>query len=127
MINVRRKSWVGCLLVVVGALLAGCGGGGNQEVKGNVTFEGQPVTDGQVVFTSDAATIGGEIKEGKFTLQAPPGKYQVKITATREEGVAADGLPNFVMYIPKKYNEQTTLEKEVTAGGANEFSFELTK
>jgi hypothetical protein len=114
------------LLCSVLAIAGGCGSGGNTgKVTGTVTFDGAPVPDGQITFESDTVT-GAQIKDGKFEADVPVGKHKVKIVANREEGVAADGLPNFVSYIPKKYNEQTTLEEEVKSG-KNEFTFDLTK
>ena len=125
MINGWLRLAVGCLVVAGSAFLAGCdSSGGAHDVTGTVTFEGEPVKEGQIVFESGTVT-GAEIKEGKFTAQLPPGKYKVRITATREEGVAPDGLPNYVSYVPKKYNEQTTLEEDVS--GKKEVKYELTK
>jgi len=61
------------LLLVLG-LLAGCGGGGpkRHRVSGTVTFGGQPIPYGEVVFTPDAAKKNSgpqgkaPIKDGKF-------------------------------------------------------------
>lgn len=126
MSNGRLKLMWGSLFVAAAMLVfGGCGSGPDtHEVKGTVTFDGQPVPEGQIVFESNS-TVGAEIKEGKFTAQVPSGKQKVRITATREEGVAPDGLPNFVSYIPAKYNEQTTLEEDVT--GPKEVKYDLTK
>ncbi len=117
----------GSLLVVSLMLVAGgCGSGGDTgTVTGTVTFDGAPVQQGQISFEGNTVT-GAQIQDGKFEAQVPVGKQKVKISATREEGVAPDGLPNYVQYIPKKYNDQTTLEEDVKAG-TNEFKFELTK
>ena len=117
----------GSLLVVSLMLVAGgCGSGGDTgTVTGTVTFDGAPVQQGQISFEGNTVT-GAQIQDGKFEAQVPVGKQKVKISATREEGVARDGLPNYVQYIPKKYNDQTTLEEDVKAG-TNEFKFELTK
>jgi hypothetical protein len=127
MIRSVLQHWVGLALLSTAALaMVGCGGGGNTgKVTGTVTFDGTPVADGQVSFEGNTV-VGAQIKDGKFEADVPVGKHKVKITATREEGVAPDGLPNFVSYIPKKYNDQTTLEEEVKSG-TNEFKFELTK
>lgn len=126
MINGRLKLvWASLFVAAAMLTFIGCGSGGDtSEVKGSVTFDGQPVPEGQVLFES-TTVVGAEIKNGAFTAQVPNGKHKVRITASREEGIAPDGLPNFVMYIPKKYNEQTTLEEDVT--GPKEVKYDLTK
>ena len=54
------------------------------------------------------------------------GPKRVEITATRESPTpAADGLPNYVSYIPAAYNSQSTLTAEVKPGGDNTFTFDL--
>ena len=74
--NVRR--WY--LVMAVGAvgLLAGCGGSGptRYHVSGTVTFNGQPVPAGSIVFEPDttAGNTGpqgrADISDGKFDTQA---------------------------------------------------------
>jgi hypothetical protein len=124
-----RLSFLGLLFGCL--LLAGCnGGGGTVDVTGTASFDGQPIANGEILFHADGGdgTMGGgPIKDGKFTFKVSPGPKKVVITATREEGVAKDGLPNYVSYIPKKYNEQTTLKEEVKSSGENKFDFALTK
>jgi hypothetical protein len=125
---VRSAVVVGLVMTVVA--VTGCGaGGGLQEVVGTVSFDGQPVTNGEIVFegaNGEAPVVGSPIKDGKFELKTTPGKKKVKISATREEGKAPDGLPNYVPYIPKKYNDASTLEQEIKSG-KNELKFDLTK
>ena len=122
---------LGGSLAVVCLLLAGCNAGSDQvTVTGTASFEGQPIADGEIQFLADGGDgtmAGSPIKDGKFSFQAKPGSKKVKITGMREEGVAKDGLPNYVSYIPKKYNEQTTLKEEVKSSGENKFDFALTK
>jgi hypothetical protein len=124
-----RLSFLGLLFGCL--LFAGCNAGSGQvTVTGTASFEGQPIADGEIQFFSDGGDgtmSGGPIKDGKFSFKSTPGAKNVKIAATREEGVAKDGLPNYVSYIPKKYNEQTTLKEEVKSSGENKFDFALTK
>jgi len=117
--------------------LAGCGKWSNLiEVEGTVTVNGQPLADGDISFFPADPQYGGEggkIKDGKYRLKARPGKNKVEIRATRE--VAGKKMPSaagpdapadavFESYLPKQYNEETTLEADVGAGKTN-FPFEL--
>jgi len=112
-------------------ILAGCGGGGVAEysVTGTVTFDGQPVEKGEIRFVSadsQGAAYAGAIENGKFECKVTEGKKRVEIAATRESATpAADGLPDYVSYIPAAYNTESTLEAEVKAGGGNAFTFDL--
>ena len=131
-------------------LLTGCGESGPETaaVKGTVTFNGQPVEQGMIVFQPDEGSIGpsagGPISNGSFSIdkrKGPPlGPVRIEITATRKEGTLS--IPNIagqtsggptgggtvdkiVMYIPKQYNTETTL-KEFINPKVNEFQFDLT-
>jgi hypothetical protein len=112
-------------------MIAGCGPSGPKtyEVTGTVTYDGKPVEKGEIIFH---ATDGkgsadvGQIVDGKYTLQATDGPKRVEITATRESSKPApDGLPNYESYIPKQYNNESTLTAEVKPSGENTFSFDL--
>lgn len=121
--------------ICLGALLAGCGPSGPEtyEVSGEVTFDGQPVAEGQIVFRSaegSSASWAGAIKDGRYALAATAGKKRVEITATRQVQTAQDspsgqGAFTFESYIPAKYNSQSELTVEVTPEGPNEFDFSL--
>lgn len=110
---------------------SGCGGNGNgqRQVSGTVVFDGQPVENGEIVFHpagGEGAAQGGPIQDGKFQFQATPGEKRVEITATREAATpAADGLPNYVSYIPAKYNSKSTLNETVQESADNVFTYEL--
>jgi hypothetical protein len=120
------------VLVLSGLLfLAGCGQSGPAEysVTGSVTLDGQPIEQGEVQFIpadKQGTPQTGQIVNGKFECRVSEGQKRVEITATRESPTpAADGLPNFVSYIPAAYNSQSTLTAEVKAGGDNAFTFTL--
>lgn len=124
----------GCL-VLCG--LTGCGAKGPATcpVSGTITFDGQPVRVGQIIFRpvdDQSASSAGQIREGKFSFASLPGKKRVEILATREipgrfdESNPGEKTPLQEMYIPAKYNRQTELTAEVVVDGANQFDFALT-
>ena len=122
------------LPIVLFSLFAiGCGAGdGRYEVTGSVTFDGQPVESGEIIFRAAdgaAASAAGKIVEGQYTLRASEGTKRVEITAIREVQArqAASGEPpvNFVNYIPAKYNQNSELTVEVTADGPHTHDFNL--
>ncbi|QDU76280.1 hypothetical protein Pan97_33270 [Bremerella volcania] len=121
------------LLVVLGLLipLAGCGGPREIVVKGTVTFEGEPVETGEIIFipADGVGPVGaGPINNGEFSFIAPPGEKKVEITANRVgDKPAPDGLPNYIPYIPKKYNTATTLTATVENKAENTYTFDLEK
>ena len=126
-------------LAIIACLLTGCGSDGppRYQVTGEVTFDGQPVTDGQIIFTpkdSDLGPDAGIIKDGKFSFLSKEGDKKVSIEASRkvpgkmQSDFKGGEVPVFEAYIPAKYNKQTTLEATVTDVAAdNKFEFDLTK
>ena len=78
---------------------------------------------------------GGTIANGEFAFESTAGKKKVVITAQREVPgktgePAAPGEPApplMEQYIPSTYNDQTTLEADVTdTAEKNKFDFSLT-
>ena len=118
-----------CLSVVV---LAGCGSSGPETctVTGTVTWNGSPLAQGNILFTSEdgkGLPDPGVIKEGKYRLEVKPGKKKVEIHADREVGE-----PDPVMgarprrsFIPAEYNTNTKLTAKVAPDGKNDFPFKL--
>lgn len=135
---ISRLLAIPALLVLTFSLAsAGCGPGGpvTHPVSGNVTFDRQPVPDGDIVFTDPANTAApgmGKIKDGKYTANITPGKKRVEIRASKmmplpDGKVGAMGEKEMPQdYIPAKYNSASELEMEVTAG-TNTKDFTLTK
>lgn len=127
-------------------LTVGCGGN-LASVSGSVTFDGQPVEEGEIRFIP-ASNQGGQgspqvagatIAQGKYDVPADkgavPGTYRVEIRAEKKTGkkiLAVPPAPPGSMieiteqFVPAKYNEQSTLTLEITAG-SNSKDFELTK
>lgn len=136
--NLRQLS-VGCLSLLV-VSLSGCGSDGpaTYPVTGTITFDGQPVANGQIILfpleeglTPDA----GPIKDGKFSFVAREGEKRVQIEATREipgktipqPPPLTGTIPATEMYIPEVYNSQSKLKITVTDSKPdNQFDFELT-
>lgn len=120
---------------LITALLAltGCNESGpaKLDVSGTVKYDGQEVADGYITFTPADKTIGpeaGPIKDGKYRVHAVAGQNKVQIQANRsvpgKKGPM--GEPAVEQYIPKQYNEETTLTADV-ASGKTEHNFDLKK
>ena len=118
------------------ALVLGCGPSGptTYTVTGRVTFDGQPVEEGEIIFrAADGASGSWEarIVGGSYSMEVTPGEKRVEITARRKvEGAspAASGEPalSFESFIPERYNEKSELTANVTPSGPNTFNFALT-
>lgn len=120
------------LLIPVLCCLLGAVGCGNQSgqhrLTGTVTLDGQAVESGEIVFRpadGTGAAEGGQITEGKYEVLVSAGAKTIVITATREEGTARDGLPNYIQYIPSKYNTKTELSETVDTGSDKVLNFDL--
>jgi hypothetical protein len=128
-LNSLPRTWI-CLPLAAIPLTLGCGGNGpaRYEVSGQIAYDGQPVDNGDIIFSPvDRATgiaVGSPIIDGRYEIDASSGliagKYTVDITAQRPSGKknAGEGTtpPTDLMeqYIPDIYNEATTLEVEIT-------------
>jgi len=121
--------------------LAGCGSGGRVPVQGSVSFNGTQVDNGSISFLAvggpggEATNAGGEIKDGKYSIDAErgpkPGKYKVEIYWNKKTGrmvpVPGDAdmkMPETQQTLPAKYNKQTELTAEITSG-RNTKNFDL--
>lgn len=112
------------LLPIALATLAGCGGEGGAKtysVSGTVTLDGTPVADGQITFRTakDGRRFSGPIKDGKYDVKAETGDMTVEIVASRvvpgkfDKSNPGIDEPVSEMYIPKKYNAETTLTAKI--------------
>ena len=133
-----------CGLAAAGLALAGCGGSGPErhEITGKVTYKGEPVEEGIIDFepqggqgTKDGATI----QKGQYRIPRDkglfPGKYKVSIiigdgTVTSGEAGAdtpkkKPGVIPGVERAPPEFNTKSTLIREVTRDGPNNFDFEI--
>ena len=122
------------------AMMGGCGSsapGGIATVRGRVTFQGQPLAGGLIVFAPDpdrgapGRPARGEIgPDGAFQLQLsgspaiPPGWYRVAIAPAPTSGPRApDGAPEFPL--PLSRPDHSGLVREVTTGKDQVFDFAI--
>lgn len=113
---------------------AGCGGpSGKVPVAGTVTWNGQPLPNGHIVFEPLDAAIApdaGPIRNGDFSLLASPGAKRVEIHADREIGPPDPvmGVSPRETYLPEKYaGSNSILRATVEPVGENRFTFALTE
>lgn len=132
--------------MLIGSSLAGCGsdsgnGEGRFAISGRVTYDGQPVTDGNIGFVSTkvgtSEPAGTDIVEGRYEIpqhEGPSeGSYKVVIYADRPSGrmVEADEggtemINRMEQYIPEVYNSHSTLTVEIS-GDRDSLDFDLEK
>ena len=127
---------------VLMAMCAGCGGAPETTaVSGGVTFDGEPVAEGQVAFEpqSGGRMAYAVISGGKYATAkdrgVEPGRYLVRITASRPSGKLAEE-DSFIrdeasavvneQFIPAKYNSASELTVEIKPGESAVHDFELT-
>jgi hypothetical protein len=129
-------------LVLVLAASASCDssdGLNRQAVSGTVTFDGEPISTGAILFepaTQESGTaVGATIRQGTFAISRRdgpvPGSYRVRIYAS--SGVQAPPAPGqsdrsarpMAEFLPAHYNANTTLRADVRARRANRFRFDL--
>jgi hypothetical protein len=133
-----RREWSRvCLILAVAAL--GCGGGGDgprtYSVSGTVSYDGKPIEEGRIQFRntgSDGRAYSAEIKNGNYQMMSEAGSMKVEIIASRvvpgkmQKSEDGEMVPVREMFIPAKYNSQTTLTTEVKPQSQN-IPFDLKK
>lgn len=115
-----RGGW----LVLLLAGVAGCSGGGGGTVSGEVTVDNVPLAEGRIEFTPPGpkGPLQTTITAGKYTLRdVPEGTALVRIFAPKMIGKKAmlPGSPPVEQYdetLPKRYNVESDLKREVKAG-----------
>lgn len=134
------------MMAAVVLAVTGCGGsdGGVETVpvEGQVTWEGQPVTNGSVIFVPDG---GGPPAEGTLDAEghyqlttgsqpgAVPGLHKVMISSSTERDPAAlpeDEPVEETSPLPEKYGisgESSGLTATVSATETNTIDFHLTE
>ena len=137
-LSLMRTLALGAVLAVV----TGCGGAPETvQVSGKMTFDGAPVDDGQIEFEPQGAgrMAFAIVSAGQYATSkdrgVQPGKYLVRITASRPTGKRAE-TDAFIrdeaaatineQFVPAKYNSASQLEIEITPGEAMEHDFDLT-
>jgi hypothetical protein len=143
---IESAVFLSLLLGLTALLLAGCEGAnpqGRVPISGEVTLDGDPISEAIIIFSPTSAQGPAEnvkavavVKEGAFALtqrDGPcPGNYDVLIQdqPPEFEAFAADVAqgtaprrPSFT--IPKSYGQPGRLTATVTEDGANQFQFAL--
>ena len=130
MTSILRWGWP--LPILAGLCIAGCSHEPRlHPVSGSITFEGQPIPDGDILFITPDGTRGpdpAKVLGGKYELKTTEGKKRVEISASKiRPGGArgAGGEPVPEEYVPARYNTQSELTAEVQAAAKNVFDFEL--
>ncbi|MEZ6122345.1 MAG: hypothetical protein R3C49_04095 [Planctomycetaceae bacterium] len=121
-------------------MLAGCGGGSDgpalYEVSGTVTWNGAPLSQGDIIFrASDGKgnSYAAKIANGAYTAKCEPGPKQVEITSIQEvPGKTREDNPGEIVavteqVIPEQFNTKTGLKTDVAANDDNVADFDLTK
>lgn len=88
--NTVHKS-IGVIAILLFAAVAGCSRGPvTYTVMGTVTLDGNPVTNGYVIFSpvqgSVSSAVSGEVQNGNYTLKCLPGDQKVMITGQMSNG-----------------------------------------
>jgi len=123
-------------------LASGCRPAGNHApIHGRVTMDGNPLTQGSILFTpldGQGVATGSDIKDGLYSIDRAKGpatgRNRVQISGVRGTGkmVQKPLAPQGEMIemlegsIPTRYNGTSTLEVNVQADQDNEANFELT-
>lgn len=155
--RVLVRSFAASLLFLAGsASFPGCDGRPSRvPVTGTVTYDGQPLKEGKIIFeVAGARPAEGKIVDGKiidvFTFEpgdggAIPGQAKAAVFATgaapaatpaatpADPGAAGpmsmDYMSGGASLIPTRYNNPATsgLEYEISPDGPNDFEVKLTK
>ncbi len=114
---------------------AGCGPGAPTlyDVKGKVSFEGSPLTDGNITFESPGAGIAetAEIKaDGTYTVKLIEGTYIVTLLPVFVEQKSEDGTMEDVLKdeekFPEKYQMSESSGLSVTVSSETTFDVDMT-
>jgi hypothetical protein len=122
-----------CLFAAVATAAVGCGSSGPREyeVTGTVTFDQQPVVDGDIIFVPEEKEFGpdaGKIVDGKYRAKVKAGKKRVVIQASRPVPGKKGPMGEQAIedYIPFRYSDREKTELRADVGeGKTEHSFAL--
>jgi hypothetical protein len=123
--HAQMHAWT--VTILVGLATVGCGSGDNDRtiVSGNVTYQGQPIAAGRILFLPTAGdgafSCGAEIADGRYEVSAkggmPAGTFAVQVfayrdrarPATKTEVAGVNTEAHQEQYLPAKYNEESQL------------------
>src|SRR4029078_7580832 len=107
-------------------LAAGCSKPTTGTLTGTVKVDGQPAKEGAITLIpvdGKGRTAGGVIKDGQYSATASLGQMKVEIRVPKIVGeeklydIAHSPMkPKMQESLPKRYNDNTELTVEVTAG-----------
>ena len=141
----HSKTWL--LLCTAPLILSlGCGGGagGRLAIEGAVSYAGEPIKKGSIIFRSaDSALpeVSAAIVDGAYKVPAQLGpkaeEYVVKVEAFRMKKSANTNVPDYLkndpnagmipeQYVPKKYNDNSQLKVKFDAAKTT-YDFALEK
>jgi hypothetical protein len=129
----QNSRWLHLALACgLAALAAGCSKSEFVTVNGVVTWNGAPLSGGEVIFVAEDRRIppaASQLKDGNFEFTTKPGKARVEIQAVRKTGKRhpTKGFELTEVYIPARYNTESTLTADVTRDGDNRFTFDLSE
>jgi hypothetical protein len=121
-------------VVAAACLVAlGCGPRDSRvECVGTVTYAGVPVEEGSISFqplAGGSRSEGAVITAGRYTARVLPGRHRVEIRGSRPlagKPIVSD-MPGEVRedFIPREFNDASTLEAEIPATGPHQLPFDL--
>jgi hypothetical protein len=131
----RRCAWA---VVLLAAVVVGCGGGNRASVSGTVTLDGKPAEGATVSFTPESgaggvgASYGKVDAAGRYTLEtvigdhrgAAVGRHRVSISLSQPNPQNPDRAAT--ERIPTRYNVNSELTFDVPSGGSDKADFALT-
>ncbi len=144
--KIRRRPGIAVTLAAALGVVIGCSSAEYERaaVSGQVTFQGEPVSEGSIVFfpvgDTKGVSAGADIVAGRYELAASEGPVvgtnRVEIQALRKTGRQIPDLmgdvsdPNRplidekVNVLPPQFNVDSQLTREIAAG-ENQLDFEL--
>lgn len=119
-------------------LVSGCNstvdGNGFFEIDGTVTWNGEPLDNGWIIFRAKDETsrnVSSPIKDGGFSVKIQEGEKIVEVTAEREvsgkftRGASGEEVPAKESYIPAKYNTNSELKVDIAYPPSETLIFKL--
>lgn len=118
------------IVLAVAFALSGCDSGPKlYRVAGEVTWQGQPVADGNINFMpadGNVHPVTAKIVNGKYEARVPAGKMKVEIFADKDLGYSEAMHQNVkTRLIPEEYNSLSMLTFDVQTDDRNKADFHL--
>ena len=123
----------------VAFMLLGCADGttiNTVTVRGKVLLDGKPLATGKVTFDAADGTTPSiyDVKDGSFEGKSTVGLKVARVASYKLVDMPKPNGMSGPLYdkqieqnvIPDRYSVKSTLKAEVTAGGPNAFSFDVT-